>query len=605
MRWKCHALAILGAVVLGFACGGSKDGYIILNVDADTTVDKAAVSQLQVTVGSITRDYSVSKALPGSVGIVTSHSGSLDVTVVGIGSQKALGKWSGTIVAKVGQTVTQDVLLACVGGDCGTIVGGDAGVDSDSAGQDSDAGSTNDVGQDRTGTEDDARDGGPDGPTPSDAAKLEHSADSADASTADGQSDSVDAQPSGLFLGTGRDNALTVVAGSTAQVNVYAALALDAVPGATSLTVDTTTGFSVGQLVMIWQTTVATSQRTSGDQTTINLATANVGQYELVRIGTVTASTNTIALATPISSTAGYHAVGTQVVGVPEYTDVTIPGTSNIVPAMPWNGSKGGVVAFLATGTVTNAGTIQADAAGFRGGTKVLTTNAVDTGCSGLDGMPTGGYAMKGETFVTSAFSMMSGGRGNLATAGGGGDCHNSGGAGGGHVGLGGGGGFSWTGDGSRAVGGMGGASLTYDPLAHLSFGGGGGAGESNNIGQTDGGNGGGLVFVVAGSLTGLGTISANGAAGTTSSADGAGGGGAGGAVIVRLTGAATCGSIQASGGAGGDMDPTTDTVGPGGGGGTGKVFLNASSGTCPATSKPGRAGLLNGTTAYGAGAGQ
>src|SRR5690606_9281915 len=77
----------------------------------------------------------------------------------------------------------------------------------------------------------------------------------------------------------------------------------------------------------------------------------------------------------------------------------------------------------------------------------------------------------------------------------------------------------SWSGDLRRVVGGLGGRPLNGTPLITdlyrgLYFGGGGGAGEMNNNQGGNGGVGGGLVFVIAQSVTGSGTISANGAAG-------------------------------------------------------------------------------------------
>jgi Galactose oxidase, central domain len=130
-RWGL--LALVSAV----ACAKNQDAHIVLRVDADATVTKSAITELQVTVAGVTRTYPVTKALPVTLGIVTTKTGDLAITVVGVAAQKAAGTWLGTVTAKADAVVTRDVLLSCAGGDCGTVVGmgtPDGGLDGPGAG---------------------------------------------------------------------------------------------------------------------------------------------------------------------------------------------------------------------------------------------------------------------------------------------------------------------------------------------------------------------------------------------------------------------------------------------------------------------------------------
>ena len=264
-------------------------------------------------------------------------------------------------------------------------------------------------------------------------------------------------------------------------------------------------------------------------------------------------------------------------------------------------------MAFFSRGTINNAGTISADASGFRGGAYTVAP-MVSTGCADLDQTaPLGGG--KGEGVAAAAPS----GRGDVGNAGGGGDCSRSGGAGGGNATLGGGGGTTETSDGSRSVGGIGGAPLTLSLLSRLVFGGGGGAGQGSSGDGAPGSAGGGVVFLRGVTLTGTGTLHARGgtyvdANGNPLSAgmDGGGGGGAGGSVYLRFSQGVTCGGIDVSGGAGSAI--SSEGHGPGGGGAGGRALLQAASGTCPVTLAGGAggaapSGAANGATAGGAGA--
>ncbi len=241
--------------------------------------------------------------------------------------------------------------------------------------------------------------------------------------------------------------------------------------------------------------------------------------------------------------------------------------------------------------------------------------------------------------------------RGAPGNAGGGGTQHNSGGGGGSNAGLGGLGGNSFAfynqagtcvsfaggnpnpflacnGDGARAVGGLGGGTLTAS-IDNLLMGGGGGGGDNNNacdnstVPQGAGGNGGGLIFIKAGTVSGGGSLLANGQNGLPAGRDAAGGGGAGGTIVV-LTGSNTPGftAVQANGGQGGNTGWTGtggtvgttqllagETQGPGGGGGGGAV-VRSSNVTLPSTFNGGLSGATfpqadtTITNRYGSGAG-
>jgi MYXO-CTERM domain-containing protein len=397
-------------------------------------------------------------------------------------------------------------------------------------------------------------------------------------------------------LGDGHDGALSVSTANTV-INAAAPLTTSVAAGATLLKVGaasattTGTGFAVGRLVLVIQSTGLTPEPASAGNNApvaVDLTSNDVGHFELARVQAM--GTGQLQLTAPL--TQGFAATVTQVVSVPEYTTVTLTGAGTLV-APAWDGTRGGVVGFLATGAVTLATNtkISADGLGFRGGVLSNDTTYARYGCLTTDlDLATGAAGGKGEGIVVSSYSKS--GRGNLGNAGGGGDCHNSGGGGGGHGGPGGLGGLSYTGDSSRPVGGIGGAALTYLLTDHLIFGGGGGAGHENDNVGTAGGAGGGIVWVRAASLAGTGKLSATGTAAGTSSNDGSGGGGAGGAIALRVQGAANCAALDVSGGKGGNAG---DSHGPGGGGGGGRVLVQASGGTCPTVVGFGAPGLANG----------
>lgn len=239
----------------------------------------------------------------------------------------------------------------------------------------------------------------------------------------------------------------------------------------------------------------------------------NAGRWERNEIASYTAGTITLANALQNTYTAG-----AQVIVLEEYTNVTI-NASKTWTAKAWDGTVGGILAFLANGTLTINGAISANGKGFRGGDNDV-----------------GDYGYQGEG-TTGAGSATNSANGN------------------------GGGGGGATDQGRTGVGGgvIGSADLTT-----MVFGGGGGGGEADasySGGQTygKGGIGGGIVFGLATTITmgAAGAITTNGATGgnayNVNPGVGAGGGGAGGSILLKAQ-VATLGTtlILASAGSGG-----------------------------------------------------
>lgn len=390
------------------------------------------------------------------------------------------------------------------------------------------------------------------------------------------------AEPDTFGLGTGRDGSPTFSSGDNV-INSYAAVTSPLAPGDVSISMASCLGstacFAAGDLVMVLQTTGLVPVPDSGGAGPNDITNDPVGRWELARVASISGST--LTLTAPLVRS--YAANVSQVIRVPEYVDLSLTSPARIVPA-PWDGSAGGVIAFLATGTVSNTGQINADASGFRGGLYVNDTTH-GLACTGLDESAALG-AQKGEGIANVRYGSTHTGRGNVANGAGGGVCQKSGGGGGGNLGAGGSGGRSdGTADGARLVGGMGGNALTYSIVNHLTLGGGGGAGQGVNGTGMAGGSGGGAIFIRANQLSSTGSIQAVGGAGGSSDSDGGSGGGAGGSIYVRVAGAGACGLLNVSGGVGGSVN--TGRVGPGGGGGSGRVlFWAASFGACTLTTK-------------------
>ena len=391
------------------------------------------------------------------------------------------------------------------------------------------------------------------------------------------------AAPDTFGLGSGRNGPLTV--GSAGVIlNAYAPVT-EALPrAATSIAVGACVGdpcFRAEDLILVYQATGLTPVPGSGAAGPFDLSASSVGRWELARLKSVSVVGANARLELTEPLVRDFAANVTQVIRVPEYTSVSIAAGSSIT-ASPWNGSTGGVVAFLAQNEVNNQGRITVEGLGFRGGRYVADTSGLSA-CSELDEVAKSG-AQKGEGLGGVAFyGETRTGRGNVANGAGGAVCVQSGGGGGGNAGPGGQGGQSA--DGARPKGGLGGAALSLPVLTQLTFGGGGGAGHGAfDGGGLSGGAGGGVVFLRALQLSGSGAINASGG-GVNTATEGGSGGGAGGSIYARIVRSAVCGAVSVNGGIGGTS--SSARVGPGGGGGAGQLlFQAATGGSCTVASK-------------------
>ena len=400
------------------------------------------------------------------------------------------------------------------------------------------------------------------------------------------------AEEDAFGTGDGSDGAFTAGAGSV--VNVYRRLTANIAVGGSSVSVNSGAGFSAGDLVMLWHVQGNDPIASLSNQSTMNLDSAadGLGKWELTRLSAV--SGNTLTARRPFLNS--FPVSRTQVIRVPEFTTVTVASGRSIV-ASSWNGTTGGIVAFLATGTVTVNGSINVSERGFRGGPAVIGT--AQLGCTSLSQPgPNGGR--RGEGTMFGSFAASETGRGIRTNGGGGGVCLNSGAGGGGHIGRGGIGAVSWHFDGKRPVGGLGGAALSYSPSIRMTIGGGGGAGHTDANPNASGEPGGGAIWLRSASFAGSGSLVSNGGSAPNAQGEGAGGGGAGGSIHVQVATSMSCGSATARGGAGGNAEAAPGTSfyhGPGGGGGGGRIHISAASRSCSISISGGSAGIIVGTS--------
>lgn len=346
-------------------------------------------------------------------------------------------------------------------------------------------------------------------------------------------------------------------------INSYAAVTSIA---GNVLGVSTTAGFGAGDKVMIIQMKGATvtggNSVNFGNITALNAA----GMYEFGTISSV--GVNQITLSAALQNNYSINGY-VQVVRVPRYCMATV---TNTLTCPPWNGSVGGIIA-LECGTLILNSDINADAAGFRGGT--FTSGFFQCNQNVWAGGGTNG-GEKGES-ISDWIPGFNQNKANQANGGGGSNRGNSGGGGGGNGGMGGLGGHQWNGCGTAVdERGLGGLALT--PSANRLFFGGGGGGGFRDNGQpcSDGGRGGGIIYIEAQQIIcNNRIISANGGNATPISIndEGAGGGGAGGTIFIRCTNLVGNLTVRTNGGAGGsnfNVIFPNNCHGPGGGGGGG-----------------------------------
>ena len=334
------------------------------------------------------------------------------------------------------------------------------------------------------------------------------------------------------YFGDGDSGALTISADTT-QAPVDSACTGTAAAYTLSAT---NASFAVGDKILIHQS------QGSG-----------AGTWERNVIAGYTAGT--ITLTTALSNS---YISGAQVVVLEEYTNVTV-NTGITWTAKAWDGTVGGILCFLASGTVTISGTINASGKGFRGGTGVAAATA-------NQGEGTAGGGVQ----TTSANG--NGGGGGTSSEGAG--QYSNGGGGGGHAAAGTAGSVS---GGGGTAGAAGGTTGTAD-LTTLTFGGGGGGGgRGSGVTGTPGtgGNGGGIVFIIGVTIADItGAVLARGIDGAGATGEGAGGGGGGAGSVLLKAQVATLGTTKISGTAGAGQDVTANG-GDGGAGGIGRIHLD------------------------------
>ncbi len=277
-----------------------------------------------------------------------------------------------------------------------------------------------------------------------------------------------------LFVGfigysqSGKDGALTVSTSNTV-LNRYSRVLVDVAVGATTVTVSdindlnrdgigylpaglttSATGFatnavSKGDLIMIYQAQGAIINATNtmnyGSVTDYNGA----GSYELAYVESVSGNTITLNCSIKLSYFAARYV---QVIRIPQYTTLTVNSGATVV-AVPWGAPsfggvdpsslarrRGGFIGVLANNVVNN-GSINANDAGFRGGTIENTTSAQgdifytdfrtnNLALSAEKGESIAGYRDDYDNLYNGRY-----GRGSAANGGGGGNAHNAGGGGG------------------------------------------------------------------------------------------------------------------------------------------------------------------------------
>lgn len=342
--------------------------------------------------------------------------------------------------------------------------------------------------------------------------------------------------------------------------------------------VATTNGFAPGDLVLLHQS-----------------RGPNAGRYELGTIESVDGAQKTLTLWRAVASSYATDtaAARAQVVKVAQYTTVTVAaGGSLAAPA--WNGDSGGIFAFVASGAVNVAGTIDMSGRGFRGSSHAATC------AGGTRYFCTAANTANGFAGESGAGPARSGPAANGAGGGGGEDGQDCAAGGGGAYGAAGTAGTNGAGlvcrNGAQ-LGGSGGQPAGGSDLgAVLLFGGAGGEGGADEDGAYPGagGNGGGIVWIRAESITVTGRIASDGtrggdgviadpACGGAGCGMGPGGGGAGGAVLLRATNVALgAGLVTAVGNVGGAC--TCSGYGPGGSGGVGRIAVG---GTATGTTNP------------------
>ena len=251
------------------------------------------------------------------------------------------------------------------------------------------------------------------------------------------------------------DGSAGTVTTSAEELNTYAYITnTTTTSGSSSITVNSTTGMSAGEMIFIHQTQNAVTQ-------------ADAGLFEINQIKSVPNGT-TLNLVKPTSNiyrsgtynTTNQTSTVTQVVSSPAYDQLTL---GQLALAKQWDGQSGGII-FLTAATSFDGNGFFASAwgRGFRGGR--------GNGVSGTQSIGYAGESIRGHLNTTNAAND-SGGQGADGTVNAGGDS----GAGGGHAEAGG------PGTDGAAPAPGGGTTLGSTAMTQIYFGGGGGRGGDND----------------------------------------------------------------------------------------------------------------------------
>lgn len=338
------------------------------------------------------------------------------------------------------------------------------------------------------------------------------------------------------YFGDGSDGSLTI-SSNTTEAPIDSAATGTA--GTTSISA-TNASFAAGQVILVHQ-----SQGT------------NAGQWERIVISSYTAGTITTGTAL-----LGTYVSGAQVRVLKQYSAVTI-NSGKTYTAKAWNGTVGGIIAWLCSGTTTVTGSVSANGTN---GTSSSTTGASGCGFKGGNGSTVGGTTTAyqgdgtGGVGIQSTSANGNGGGGGYRTGN-----DSAGGGGGGNGASGNTGGNFHTG-----IGGRGGSSSGSSDLTSMTFGGGGGGFVCNSDHPfTSAASGAGIIFISSATLTVSGGITANG--GNVTGAEQTGGAGGGGSILLKAQ-TATLGSgiITASAGT-----VSTHVNFEGGDGAVGRIHLD------------------------------
>jgi len=339
------------------------------------------------------------------------------------------------------------------------------------------------------------------------------------------------------------------------------------------VTVDTASFFKQGDSVLLIQMKGATIDTTNDSTFGTIKNIGGAGLYEYNTVDSI--GGNNVYLRYKLLNQ--YNTAGNiQLITIPQYTNLIITDT---LKAMPWNGTKGGILIFNASGIVIMGAPINLSGQGFLGGALVSGGNTCHKSDYYYSNTSSFG-ANKGEGIAVTK-PTISRGRGANANGGGGGNSYEAGGGGGANGAAGGQGGNEMATCGSPiANGGVGGFGLNnYTGQNRVFLGGGGGSGFYYSTSATPGANGGGIIIINALKLACNGNgIVANGASQNLKAVlDAAGGGGGGGSIVLNVQNLAMGTPISAKGGNGGN-DSFRFCMGPGGGGGGGTLQLKSNS---------------------------